>query len=188
MAILSYAIVTLDEARTWLKVNAGQEQHDFAIETIVNGITDDLESMSGRVFKARDLTEVYDGNGRESLTLRKWPVNSVASIAIDGDTLSEDDYTIDHRLGRVRLVSGLFDSGFQNIDVTYNAGYAEPATVPAHVTKLALDLLSYFYPQWVTGSLPVTSISLGNSGNMQVNSSIPRHLRDAISALCTKRA
>lgn len=103
--------------------------------------------------------ETYNGNGKESLFLRNSPIQSVSSLVVNGTTIPQstawnqtgwviqaDGKRISIRSGggsNTRLVTEyvlgrlVFNRGIQNVEVTYDAGYAmipvvnELQTVPS---------------------------------------------------------
>ena len=101
--------------------------------------TDAVERDLGRAVTRRTVVEVHDG-GRAALVLRVTPVVSITSVSESGTTLLAGEYLLDASAGILYRGSTMsrryFGSGWQNITVTYIAGYVDP---PRIARKVALN-------------------------------------------------
>ena len=110
---------------------------DERIEAVAAAVVSIIEREVGTSFVARTVTdEPHDGGGR-AIILRSPYVLSVTSATEDGETVTD---TLMCRGGVLRKLSDYasltWAAGFENILVTYEAGYsAEP---PADVKEMAL--------------------------------------------------
>ncbi len=150
-----------------------------------------LEKYTGRVFDSATYTdEAYDGENSEWLFLNQYPVTALTTIKTRDDnnvetTLASTDYRLESVNGRVyRLGAGrgrlLYDpfgyvsqpdwgvspcwpSGFQNILVTYTAGYTAQ-TMPVDLQQIMYMLVDVlFFEVKDGGSDPnVVSENLGD--------------------------
>lgn len=90
-------------------------------------------------------TIILDGNGRPRLVLPRPPVRSVSLIVLDNDSLvSEDDYTLE-AAGVIRRLSGVWDRGMGNLEVTYEHGWDtvepdDPEYTPEDFERVPSDL------------------------------------------------
>lgn len=80
----------------------------------------------------------------QPLSLSRWPVASITSIAIDGTPVTT--YETNPEIGLVWMLdtSGNRQSWYgQSVDVTYHAGWDDLGTVPFDVQRALLTLVSY---------------------------------------------
>ena len=138
------SLVTVDEALSHLRavgiIGAGStadadlEQLQWLCFVASEAVELDLD----RVFTPRTIVETHDGGG--SVILRKTPVISVTSITENGSALTE--FLPNLSAGILYRGSSYsprpFACGFQNVTVTYRAGYLNP---PRVVRKVALNLI-----------------------------------------------
>ena len=98
----------------------------------------------------RQFVERYDGRANSRLYLRNWPVLAIDNLIIDNRTFTQgyrlqpSDLIPPGRPQAVDLVTHIFPRGQQNIEVTYQAGYAVeseaaviPFVAPAQCTVIA---------------------------------------------------
>ena len=101
------------------------------IEFLIEAVSSQVETICGRKFLEADHTEVYDGNGTNSIFLNQYPVNSITSIKYGTpfnsntrDTISSEDYVFYSSFGEVTFNFCNIDHP-QMFEVEYNAGYSE---------------------------------------------------------------
>jgi len=100
-----------------------------------------VDLYTGRSFGSQQVTEVYDGNGKNYLLLRNYPVTNISSIKINGSTIDPSDY-VWHRSGLVKLKSTVFPEGVGNIEVTYTYGYQSiPPAIDDATARIAARIL-----------------------------------------------
>lgn len=101
-----------------------------------NDINRDLAAATG-------IVEVFDGDGRQRITPRNYPITSVTSLVINGSTIPvrpstvETGYFLDGQTS-VCLSGYLFTKGAQNVVLTYSAGYA---TIPLDVEQAMVKMI-----------------------------------------------
>jgi hypothetical protein len=118
-------------------------------ELITNTSADFLREVGRPDFLAADYTEVREGDGDVRMTMRHWPVNSVASVTVAGTGLApspdkiQDGYYIDTDLDpelrdQIWVNGGITDAA--PVVAVYNAGYAgAPGDVAQAVTEWVAD-------------------------------------------------
>ena len=105
-----------------------------------------VEKWCSRLFARATLTEKYDGDNTKKLLLNQYPVNSITSIEItyqgvtDTDTLTTEFDFKDNGIVVIKKIEPyVFVRGFQNIEVVYNAGYdVLPADLAMGVRLMAV--------------------------------------------------
>lgn len=103
-----------------LKVRLGidTDRRDPQLMQVLTGVVAAAENHIGRKLAVAEYDEQYDGNGKQSLVLRQYPVLTVAEVQIDGRVI--DDWRNDNWL-MMRLAG--FPQGLRNIRVRYTAGF-----------------------------------------------------------------
>jgi len=100
---------------------------------VVNVVSWRFNAETGRKLKAREYTEIYDGNGKTDLYLNNWPlasttvtitINSNRDFTSTDDQVTDTDVMLSTESGRVRLDGDYFDSGANNVQIAYTAGYS----------------------------------------------------------------
>lgn len=136
-------LTSVAAVKAWLRLGNGHEELLARLVTAASAAT---ETYLGRTVLQADYTERGNGTGGCSFLPKRHPINSVASLSIDGVAIEASDgikpgYLIDG--GRLVLVGGLrFTRGVQNILLTYNAGYA---TVPADIEQAVIETVALSY-------------------------------------------
>ncbi len=160
------ALVSLAEAKTFLKISASSE--DSVIEDFINRASIWANDYTGRRLKSRSNSDVYDGDGSDILLLRDYPLVSITDLRIDDGSYSgappqttSDDYTLNLPSGLIKLKNGvLFVKGFQNVDITYTAGYT---TAPETVKEAVLLYVGHLYRrQYADQKFGVQSETVGD--------------------------
>jgi len=152
MALHSYALTTVDDAKTWLDVSG--TDYDSLLELLINQSTDYMEHYCNRRFtETAYSSEEYDGSGTKELLLEQWPVNSGETFTLqrnraydntdDWDTIDADDYWVDYDNGIITgNTMGDFLKRKFKYRVDYTAGYA---TIPSDLALCCLMLVSFFW-------------------------------------------
>lgn len=127
---------------------AGATASSDRITQVINAVSAAVERYLGRQLALAQVTtsapEYYQGTGKPTLHLRRWPIVSVERVRIDGAAITDYDLTADLkrqgmlyraglwpiRAGHHPDVTGDWDPsnlrGYP-IDVAYTAGYKLPA-------------------------------------------------------------
>lgn len=115
------------------------ELNGLASETVAGYCMRDFGHHTG-------YTETLDGNDRQSIRLRGYPVISVTSVQVGDGTLDSADYRVKkdspawagENAGILERKGAVFPSGWDNVEVTYDWGYKSP---PGAVVSVAEDLV-----------------------------------------------
>lgn len=160
------ALVSLDEAKTFLKISASSE--DSVIEDFINRASIWANDYTGRRLKSRSNSDKYDGDGSDLLLLRDYPLVSITDLRIDDGTYegappptSSEDYALNSQSGLIKLKNGvLFVKGFQNVHIIYTAGYT---TAPETVKEAVLLYVGHLYRrQYADQKFGVQSETVGD--------------------------
>lgn len=120
------------------------------IQSLITAASAFAEQYCSRDFRLLERTERYNGLGTQRIILRVAPVSAVASLTIDGTPITaratELGYGFVFDDTGTLYVDGcyVFSRGWQNISVTYTAGWVTPgqaaATSPPGTVTLPLDM------------------------------------------------
>jgi hypothetical protein len=98
------------------------------------------------ILQASYANERHNGHGGQSLTLRNTPIQSVASLTVNGLVVAASPdgvlpgYVFDK--SSIAYVGGVFPKGFSNVVVSYAAGYA---SVPYDIEEACVELVALHY-------------------------------------------
>ena len=134
MAVLTSALITLAEFKTYLPDYAGGTKYDGLFEMLIDSVSTQFDRYLGRLLAKGTFTGVYlDGPDSRELVLPNYPVVSIASIYEDGVLLTEGedyDYLLYADVGILQRLGGDWASGPKKILITYTAGYVVQGTTP----------------------------------------------------------
>ncbi len=166
------ALVTLDEAKEYLKIDSGNTDSDEILGLLINGISAWVAGHLGRGLIKDTHTEYYDGDGSRELILNRRPIISVTSIHDDINRDFEDVSLVDSdslivlkEKGIVRAFNlyGGFTCGEANIKVVYVAGYENGVSVPNDIKLAVLRTLDHHWRNGYTHrKLDVSSETVGD--------------------------
>lgn len=134
----------------------------------------DVASAAIRKYCNRDFTyqtysEYYDGRGESTLTLNQFPVQTVKQVTFypyeeTPTTYDTTQIIVDRRTGRISMKPPTrFPYGFQEILVTYSAGFS--STIPFDIQYACALIVKNLYIQRGTGLLA----SMRKLGDYQAN-------------------
>lgn len=181
MNLVAYALVTLDDTKTFLGITNNTQ--DEKLKMLINMATDYIESQTGRRFVSTVHTnEEFDGSGTFNLTLNH-PIVSFTQLQVNSNfdnsdnwqTVDSSEYWIDNETGIITKISSfsdfdeenengeaLSDLGFQRgknkYRATYTSGYS---TVPYDLQFACMTIVGNLLNSGATGGA-IKSESLGD--------------------------
>jgi uncharacterized phiE125 gp8 family phage protein len=189
VALQANALVTLAELKAYLQIT-GNEQ-DLTVATYINGVSDALETLTGRRLVSRAYTE-YRYVAPESVLDTawldvEWPITGLTALSIGGtaqsvwmpgDTGSPDTKDVFVLEGRDRLYRcGGWPLGVL-VSRIYTAGYSDappaPFPIPGDLKQAVLTLAGDWYYRKSRAADPVISRSAGAETITYVNEALPR--------------
>lgn len=186
MALLSHALVTLDEAKAAIRLGAAYSTDETVmLEALVNGVTEACEAFTHRPFVARAFTETVHGTGSRKLFLKRRPVVSLTSLrTIDAlgnteQTFVAADYFLDAPAGIVNLRTYVFTPGSYNVEAVYTAGWA---AAPDDVKTAALQWIARLYRDWKNDREPIASQSVQGVSTAYLNEAMPKFMKLTLEA------
>jgi len=143
-------LVTLAEVKEHLEII--KTDQDSYLATLIERVTGYVEASTRRKLKSRAYTDqLYDGSGTPELRLKEWPVTAVAAISfLDSQTAttwtaqSLTYYTIDKATERTIVFRDglIFPKDYQNVKLTFTAGYT---TLPVELANETLRFLTLLH-------------------------------------------
>lgn len=111
---------------------------DQLVETCRDAVEALIESVTGASYNPRAVTETLSGTGSFAILLSRPDVVSVTSASVGGTALAGADLTgLTFAAGVLkRPVGSVWDFGYDNVVVTYQAGAAAP---PADLKLAAME-------------------------------------------------
>lgn len=138
------ALATIDQLKEYVG-NIADDKDDALLTRLVNAASNVITSYCGRSFESTTYTsEMYDGTGTSVLTLKNFPIISLASVLESGSSLTTGtdpatgvDVIIYADTGQLVRPYYRWLEWRAWYSVTYTAGYA---TVPASIVQACLDI------------------------------------------------
>lgn len=138
-------LTILNDAKNWLGIPLTDTANDALLANIITSASAFLINWFNRQILTATYTEKYNGNGKQFLQVRNWPITAISSLSSNGIAIVPspdgilDGYIFDDTLATVYLLGPLyFNKGIRNIFITYTAGYA---TVPVDIAQACNELV-----------------------------------------------
>lgn len=154
MAAAPTDLCTLADVKNWLNIGiaAPNTVSDAQLQLLLSNYSQMVARYINRATSPGSFTESYDGNGRNRLWLRRWPVTAVSAVAVNGQAVQQgngstgtpgwiptlwDGVSTPIPEPMITLTPGWsipgygfggaggcgFPQGSQNVSVTYQAGF-----------------------------------------------------------------
>ena len=145
------ALVTLAQVKAHLDIVGTNVNQDNKLTLFQAAAESWFYSYIQRVrIEAGSVTEYQHGDQANTIMLIEYPIISVTELRVDSERVFTDpstliattDYAIGEDSNCIILYNSRFPRGFNNIKITYVAGYA---TVPAEIKLAVLWLTEWFY-------------------------------------------
>lgn len=205
MALSKFALTDLATAKDWLGIQSSDTSKDARVTLLINSATQWIETYCDRRLAKRSGIVWYaSGRRNNKLLTHEWPIIAIQSLYIDNSPLSNagkfdattlipnTDYDIDDYGTTIVYQKGVFPVGYENIKVTYDAGYDstiapnagnyEPTIglgVPADLIQVCLWATEWYYMFRDRRDIGRKSKGKGDENTMMVDS-IPQHLLDTL--------
>jgi len=135
---MACALTTLPHVKQWLGIPEAQTQSDELINRLIQSASRFLLSkIARRTVAVDEYQELYDGNGKNWMLLKQWPIIEISSIQFGGVTITQELTGVqtgtgfkinpqdqpDEGVQRITLWGYYFPYGKDNVYVTYTAGW-----------------------------------------------------------------
>lgn len=184
MALNANALVTLALAKSFLKIPTSETSKDALVEFFINAASDYIETETDRKLKSQAITEYQHGRYTNLILLKQYPVTAISGLYFDStgkytgseDTIDPVNYGIGDDSNSVVYFPGYFPRGYNNIKVTYTAGFS---AVPSDLQNATLWLVSFYYRMQDNGDIGRTSKGKGDE-SIQILQEAPQEVKNAI--------
>lgn len=145
MSLSNYALCEADDVKKDMGMDLTDTDKDEVIVALINAYSIAIENHLHKKVINRDLTEKYDGDGTAILWLDYYPINLITELKINDEIISEDDYYLYKKLGKIVLSGLSFTKGYQNVEINYNVGYgADKDTIPTPIKQSCVALVHFY--------------------------------------------
>lgn len=167
MTVKANALTTLAQAKSHLSISPSDSLQDARIEMFINAASEKIERYTNRLLVSQGaIAELQHGRRENIILLKQWPIIAISEVSIDytaahtapANVLAASDYTISDDKNSLLLINSTFPVGFNNIKITYTAGYT---TVPSDLELAALWLVEWYYLLRTRGDMGRTTASKG---------------------------
>lgn len=156
MPLNSNALVTLNDAKTYLSIPLADPAFDARVEQLINSASQLIEDHCDRQFRFQTYTTRRDGRRADRLTLEQWPVSEVVNLWDDPSwefssqsLVDPTEYNIEEETIIVLKAGRKFFRANQNIQVEYKAGYRLPGQTEGPSLPASLSLGCLMLVQWL---------------------------------------
>ena len=149
-------LTVLSNAKTWLNLGQAVTPADGQLALLISAASSFIKNFISKDVLPKTFTEVYNGYGKTLLPLQHLPVISVTSLYLEASNATLIPPSVNGLAGyllennqAIRLIGYVFPKAFQNITVTYVAGYStmnEEQVIPA--TPYTIDGLTVLGNLW----------------------------------------
>lgn len=128
---MNYNIITIEQVKDWLNMSGAG--HDQFLNALVAVVSRQIEEYVGKPLITRQFTEYYDGDGSDTLRVKRYPIYKVVTLhdSTDysygsADLIAADDRYIESEEGFIGLYNDerYFTRWNRNIKLVYHAGYS----------------------------------------------------------------
>jgi hypothetical protein len=141
-------LTTLDNVKGWLSPPLTTTGDDALLTRLVTAASQFIQTWLNRAIASQTYSETRDGNGGQRLVFANTPVTAVASLTIDGGAIpsAPSPHWRGYIFGATTLyLQGCrFEPGFQNVVVSYTAGYE---STPPEIEQACIELVTLRYKE-----------------------------------------
>lgn len=193
MPTKSTTLFALGTVKTYVKANA--TDHDAVLTRIADGVSEKIDTYIRRPFVTRSIVEVREGNGKQVLPLRQFPVQSVTQVRIRyslldaWNVIAATEYELDGFRGYLYLKQLYWPQIPQGCEMTYSAGFAAQDSVdlPQDVVQAALDFVKFVYDRWKADTVSLGSLNLQQGGSAVIVPNLPKDVTDTLERYVKRR-
>jgi hypothetical protein len=154
-------MITTDQLALYSGIKSADSNRLALMEIYIGAAEQAVRDYLGFDPQNQDYVHMLDGDGSRSLQLRAWPVESIASIVRQGESIDPAGVNIDREF--LRYLDGTtWPNAPLSVVVTYTAGWSS-SEMPAAIKLAVLQIAALKYTE-EGGNLAVTSKSFGDAG------------------------
>lgn len=130
------SIITVDYAKALLGIS--DTYQDAQLAAVIPLVNSSIVSHLGYDPNSQDYIETMDGSGDNFIRTSALPITALTSITIDGVVYANTNFVFQANTGLIKFKNGSFGHDFQNVVVTYTAGWT---TMPGAITQAAILMM-----------------------------------------------
>jgi hypothetical protein len=189
MALLTNAIMTIADLKTYLDIPQGDGDYDAKLESVVNALTTMFTVYTGRdTIMTSAVVEYTEGKNDDTIWLRNPPITETTSSVIvwvdedraygDSSKIDRTNYVVYERTGKVVLDDDVFPATPYSVKVTYYGGWV---TLPADLRWVAYEAAQWMWRKQKDGRVGVTSLSAQAGGSVSFeDAALPKSVTDVL--------
>lgn len=152
-----------------MRVHVGLDENDNSQDAAINAIMETAiamaESYCDRKFQIADDSEIFVHVAGYSISLRRFPVNSIASVEAIENTGTPPPYHAYMDRGIIFFDGRLYT---HQIEVSYNAGYG-PTTVPADLQWSIYRMFDVLWSAEQGNAVAAGSVKQAKIGDLSIS-------------------
>jgi hypothetical protein len=161
------ALIRLDEAKAYIgKIT---DEDTAILEQIIEGVGVQFNSYTNRhLITANYANEAYDGNGKQIMWLKNYPITGNMAVVEDDIALTagnNNDYLCYNDEGKLLRINDVWYYGPKEIQITYTAGYNATSgtiTLPTEIRLACLQQVAAEFQRYKTKSFREVSRSFSD--------------------------
>lgn len=177
-------LATLSQLKTHLSIQQSDTKYDGKMTLFLEAATAWIEQYCDRKFKSENYVETIHGNRSNYIVTDQWPIISVSELRISSERdwtsaqtlIDSSSYGISSDKLGVTYYAGHFPRGFDNIRLSYRAGYE---VIPADLQLGCLWAAEWFYLHNNRGDQGRTTASKGGE-SIGILSEVPGMIKSII--------
>lgn len=163
-------LTTLTKVKAYLGISGTSQ--DTLLSSLITSVSAGIESFCGRTFASTSHTEYYDGDNKDKIFLRNYPVTSLTSVKYQGGTWDNitwfdypsSGYLLTAEYARLSF-AGALPCITNYLQIIYTAGYlidfdnegTGTHTLPYDLTQIVTELVSTNYNTRSSGGINTMS-------------------------------
>lgn len=138
-------LTTLANVKAWLAMT-NFTASDELLKRLISACSAHIQSWLNRIIAEQDYVETRDGTGQSVLLMKQLPVRYVSKVVVNGLSVPArtdgGGYGYSHDERSVALTGAVFPRGYNNVTVTYTAGYCH---IPYDIEQAAIDTIGDWF-------------------------------------------
>lgn len=140
-------LTTLSSLKSYLGMTDSIDGDDELLSSLITAYSKYMQTWMSRNILSATYEDVFDGGGNIKYFPKNYPIRSVSSVIINGQTInasSNDGSGYVFNESYIGLKGYSFVYGMLNVRVVYNAGYV---SVPADLAQACNELVALRYKE-----------------------------------------
>lgn len=178
------ALASLAQLKTQLGIISSETKYDAKLTLFLNAASSWVETYCERKFESQSYVELINGNRTNYFITDQWPIISVTELRISSNRdwasptslIPATDYGVSSDGIGITYYPGYLPQGYDNVRLTYVAGYA---TIPSDLQLATIWAAEWFYLHNNRGDMGRTTASKTGE-SVGVLSEVPQMIKQII--------